>query len=276
MRLFRVGTFLALAVTFAGAGAAATPRHAPTLRIVMQGPGQVTCRPRCSGNHRRGDVLRLAAKPAANYEFVRWSGRCIGLVPTCPVALDRSTSVRATFVGQPSELVVAVGGPGKVTSIPSGLDCGGGGYACTLEVPFGSEVTLVPTPAGGGRFAAWDGPCVSAGSDVCTLQIEASRTEAAAAFGHSSPLPGNQPLTVSPYDSRVHVTSQPAGIDCPPTCTAPFGSGTVVTLHRNFGMWQPACTGEGLDRCAIVVDAPTEVGVSPPAPPPDPERPPRL
>ena len=32
--------------------------------------------------------------------------------------------------------------------------------------------------------------------------------------------------------------------------------------------------GGGLDRCAIVVDAPTEVDVSPPAPPPDPERPP--
>ena len=268
MRRLRVGAFLALAVTFVGAGAAATPRHGPTLRIVVQGSGQVTCGTiRCAGTHRRGGVLQLAAKPAANYEFERWSGDCIGLAPTCRVALDRNTSVRATFVGQRSELVIAVGGPGKVTSIPSGLDCGGGGRACSLGVPFGSDVTLIPTPAVGGRFAGWDGPCASAGSDVCRLRIGASRTETAAAFGHSSPLPGDQPLTVDRYDSSVHVTSQPAGIDCPSTCTASFASGTVVTLHRNTGMWQPACTGEELDRCAIVVDTPTEVDVSPPPPP---------
>ena len=144
MRRFQAGMFLALAVIFVGIGAAATPRHGPTLRIVTLGSGRVACANGCSGAHRRGEVLRLTAKPAANYVFERWSGGCIGLVPTCPVALDRSATVRAGFVGRPSELVVAVGGPGKVTSIPSGLDCGGGGYICTLVVPFGSEVTLRP------------------------------------------------------------------------------------------------------------------------------------
>lgn len=174
MRRFQAGMFLALAVIFVGIGAAATPRHGPTLRIVTLGSGRVACANGCSGAHRRGEVLQLTAKPAANYVFERWSGGCIGLVPTCPVALDRSATVRAGFVGRPSELVVAVGGPGKVTSIPSGLDCGGGGYICTLVLPFGSEVTLVPTSAAGGRFAAWDGPCASAGSDACTLQIDAA------------------------------------------------------------------------------------------------------
>jgi len=274
MRRFQVGTFLALAVIFVGVGAAATHRHGPTLRIVVRGSGQVTCGTRCPGTHGRGDVLRLAARPAANYEFGHWSGGCIGFVPTCPIALDSDTSVRATFVGLPTEVFVAVGGPGWIASIPTGLDCGGAGYTCSLTVPFASSVTLVPTPFGNGRFAGWDGPCASAGSGACTLRIDASRTETAGAFGHSSPLPGDQPLTVSRYDDRVQVKSQPSGIDCPPTCTAPFASGTLVTLHRNIGQWQPACRGEELDRCAIVVDAPTEVGVAPPAPPPDPERPP--
>ena len=96
----------------------------------------------------------------------------------------------------------------------------------------------------------------------------------AAAFGHAPPTPGPQPLAVTLFDSLVHVTTIPAGIDCPPTCTASFASGTVVTLHRgNRGLWQPACRGEELDRCAIVVDAPTQVGVAPPAPPPPPPPP---
>ena len=93
-------------------------------------------------------------------------------------------------------------------------------------------------------------------------------TETAAAFGHSSPQAGDQPLTVTLHNSFPSVTSQPAGIDCPPTCQASFPSGTIVTLLTNDGIWSGACTGETLDRCALVIDAPTEVGVTPAPPPP--------
>ena len=63
MRRFQVGMFLALAVMFVGVGAAATPRHGPTLRIVTLGSGRVTCANGCSGAHRRGEVLRLTDYP---------------------------------------------------------------------------------------------------------------------------------------------------------------------------------------------------------------------
>ena len=74
MRLLRVGAFLALAVIFVGVGTATTSLHGPTLRIVVRGSGQVTCGTRCPGTHGRGEILRLIAKPAPNYEFERWSG----------------------------------------------------------------------------------------------------------------------------------------------------------------------------------------------------------
>jgi len=268
MRRVTAGTLVALAVTVVGAGAVASPGQGPTLRIVVRGQGRVRCGTRCSGAHRRGAVVRLSAEPAANYEFVRWAGGCIGLVPTCPIELDRDTAVSAYFVGQPTEVLVAVGGPGGVTSSPVGLDCGHGGYLCTIEVPFGSRLTLVPHPEDGGRFAGWDGSCATAGPRECTLRVDSFPTDTAAAFGHTSPLSGDQPLTVSLDFSGPHVTSQPVGIDCPPACTASFASGTVVTLHRDDnGRFGGSCVRTELDRCAVVVDEPTVVGIGPPPPP---------
>jgi List-Bact-rpt repeat protein len=279
----RFGTLLVFAAVFVAAGSAANQPRGPTLKVSVTGSGRVAtsdgrieCTTRCSATYRRGKVLRLQATPEENYEFVRWSGDCIGAAPICELAVDRKSSVRAQFVGLPATLVVSVGGPGRVTS-QGGLDCGVGSIACYLTVPYGSRVTLQPVPGGDGRFGAWDGPCASAGSGPCTLRIASARTEVAAAFGHRVPQSGPQPLSVRfERVTGAHVASTPAGIDCPPTCEMNFPSGTLVTLSVNdYGIFQPACTGT-LDRCLLVVDAPTEVLVlplppSPPLPPPRPQ-----
>jgi len=53
------------------------------------------------------------------------------------------------------------------------------------------------------------------------------------------------------------VTSSPAGINCPGTCTAQFSSGTKVTLTENpasgskFGGWSGACSGTS--SCSVTV-----------------------
>ena len=270
------GTFLALGVFLVGGGAAARPDRGTVLRAtvvkgagrVMTSDGRLNCRTRCSIRYQRGTIRRLTANPAAHYLFTRWSGDCIGTAPNCDVALDRATSVRAGFRGEPAGVVISVGGPGHVTSVPTGISCGEGGHVCSLGAPYGSEITLTPVPGTGGRFAAWDGPCAAAGTGPCTVRFESPSTQTAAAFGHSSPQAGDQPLTVTLRNSLPSVTSQPAGINCPPTCQASFPSGTIVTLHTNNGLWSGACTGETLDRCALVIDAPTEVGVTPAPPPP--------
>ncbi len=238
----------------------------------MTSDGRLNCRTRCSIRYQRGTIRRLTAKPAAHYLFTRWSGDCIGTAPNCDVALDRATSVRAGFVGEPSGFVISVGGPGRVTSV-EGINCGEGSHVCSVAARYASETTLTPLPAAGGRFAAWDGPCAAAGTGPCTVRAESPVTQTAAAFGHSSPQAGDQPLTVTPYHSSISVTSQPAGINCPPTCQASFPSGTIVTLLRSSGLWAGACTGETLDRCALVIDAPTEVGVNYEPPPPLPSPP---
>lgn len=264
------GALVALALLAVAGGASARNEQRPVLRIAAASGGQVTtsdgriqCAGRCSARYHRGALLRLTAKPDANFLFDGWEGACIGAASICDVAIDRSTSVRARFRGAPSLLMLSVGGPGTISS-RSGLDCGAAGGPCRAEVPYGSAVTLTPVPTADGRFRAWDGggPCAAAGSGACTLRVDSQRTEVAAAFGHSAPQPGPQQLTVTiERVSGAQVTSEPAGIDCRPGCSASFPSGALVTLRMStLDFWQPACYGD-LDRCMLVVDAPTEVAV---------------
>src|SRR5262245_12539066 len=277
----RFGTAFAFAAVFVAAGSAANGPHTRTLKMSVTGSGQVAtsdgmidCSARCSASYPRGTVLRLTAEPGAKFEFVSWSGGCIGTAPICDIAVDRNTSVRAKFVGAPPALAVSVGGPGTITS-RSGIDCGAGRIVCSVQVPNASTVTLTPTPSPGGRFAGWDGQCASAGTGPCTVRVGSGLTEVAAAFGHSTPQPGPQTLTVrlDPVSS-ARITSEPAGIDCRPTCEASFPSGTLVTLRMSeLEIWQPACQG-ALDRCLLVLDAPTEVVVLRRPPPPLPVPPP--
>jgi hypothetical protein len=269
VRALCFGTVLA-ATLFLAAGATAGPEERVVLRLAVTSGGYVTtpggriqCYARCQTRLRRGAIIRLTAKPDTDYLFDRWEGGCIGAARFCDIAIDRAVSVRARFIGAPAVLLLSVGGPGTISS-SSGLSCGALGGSCRLEVPNGSSVTLRPDPASDGRFAAWDpnGPCLGAGTGSCTLQVQSPRTEVAAAFAHSAPQPGPQTLTVHiEPPSGTQVTSQPAGIDCRPTCSAEFPSGTLVTLSMStLDFWRPACYGE-LDRCLLVVDAPTDVTV---------------
>ncbi len=68
------------------------------------------------------------------------------------------------------------------------------------------------------------------------------------------------PLTVTAAGTGSgKVTSTPAGISCPGTCSANFASGAVVTLAASaaagstFAGWSGACTGTG--SCAVTMSA---------------------
>ena len=274
-RARRIGTVLVLAAVFVAASSAANRPRGMTLKVSVTGSGgvatsdgRIDCRATCSAAYRRGRVLRLTATADENFEFLRWSGECVGTAPICDLAVDRKSSVRAHFGGLPATVVVSVGGLGRVTS-RDGFDCGPGPIGCYLTVPYGSRVTLQPVPVGDGRFGAWDGPCASSGTGPCTLRIASARTEVAAAFGHRVPQSGPQLLSVRfERVTGAQVASEPAGIDCPPTCSTQFPSGTLVALHVNdYGVFQSPCSGT-LGRCLLVVDAPTEVLVLPRPPPP--------
>ena len=63
-------------------------------------------------------------------------------------------------------------GRGKVTSSPSGIDCGAD---CTEDYSAGTEVTLTARAAKDSTFGGWSGACSSTAL-TCTVTMDASKS----------------------------------------------------------------------------------------------------
>lgn len=63
------------------------------------------------------------------------------------------------------------GGPGRVTSTPTGIDCAGD---CSHTAVQGSQVTLTATDTADSIFTGWSGACTGTGSCVVTLTGDAT------------------------------------------------------------------------------------------------------
>ena len=147
-------------------------------------------------------------------------------------------------------------GEGRVTS-GSGIDCPG---ECEVSVERGSRVRLRAAEIGDAVFAGWRGGCE--GTDRCVLTVVEPVTVTAR---FTAKAPDEPTLTVSPTgEGGGTVTSDPAGIDCGPTCVAPFPQGQTVVLTQvadggsDFTGW----TGvdcPGTEDCTVTLDGSQEV-----------------
>jgi hypothetical protein len=265
-------------VLAAGAAARTGGGTTDTLRVTTNGvvtvtPGQRVCARTCAFRFRRGAVVTLRATPPPNFVFRGWTGGCVGEAPTCVVAVDRTTSVRAAFVGEPEAFELTVSGPGTVVSRPAGIDCGAGHGDCGARFPWGTSVELTAAPGASGRFVRWGDACSSVGDGPCTLGAQGF-TRVLATFASAAPASGPQRLTVALAGRQdVRLVSMPAGIDCPTTCEALFASGTVVVLTpQGFGAaWSGSCQSGDASACSVIVDERVDVVVratAGPAPPP--------
>jgi hypothetical protein len=141
-------------------------------------------------------------------------------------------------------LTVSVTGSGTVASNPAGISCPS---TCNHVFTGGSQVTLTPTPATGWSFTGWSGGCSGTGSCVVTMN---------AAEAVTATFVQNQTLSVSVTGSGT-VTSSPAGINCPSTCSASYAPSTQVTLTATpangygFSGWGGACSGVG--NCVVTM-----------------------
>ena len=266
---------LATVALTAVVGASAQPAAKPKLRVstdrngtLTSRDGRIFCGSRCSARYRRGAVVSLQATPNRFFAFDQWAGGCVGTSPACFVVVDASKTVSATFVRTTATLSLAVSGPGTVVSTPPGISCGENGELCSAEFPAGTAVTLTPAPTSQGLFGLWTGPCAGVGQRPCNLVVDGN-VEVLAAFRHRDPDPDQPLLTVVP--EGVKVTSEPSGIDCPPTCQVEFPSGTVVTLRGGVSKWNGLCVGS-LGACVIILDNSDGVGTGGPPPPPPPRQ----
>ena len=232
----------------------------PTLTVTLSGSGTVTSTPAgincgsvCGASFPVGTQVTLTPTPASGFVFGGWGGACTG-TGSCKVTLNSSASVSATFTmaALPTLTVSLSGtGTGTVTSTPAGINCG---TVCAANFPTGTQVTLTQTPGAGSNFAGWGGACSGMGACVVTLN---SSTSVSASFTQGPPM-----LTVTlPGTATGSVTSSPAGINCPSTCSATFASGTQVTLTETpgepstfstFAGWGGACSGNS-ETCALTL-----------------------
>lgn len=149
------------------------------------------------------------------------------------------------------QLSVVVSGLGTVSSQPAGLSCSSG--TCESAYSTNTQVTLTAAAASGQVFSGWGGDCTGVAT-TCTLTMSTARTVTAS---FTAPPAAQQTLAVQVTGGGV-VRSQPAGIDCGATCSAPFATSTVVTLTPTpdagqvFTAWGGACTGAGT-TCTVTM-----------------------
>jgi Divergent InlB B-repeat domain len=233
----------------------------PTLTVSKSGAGSgtvssspvgINCGAVCAASYVSGTPVTLTATPATGSTFTGWSGGGCSGTGTCVVTMNADTTVTAGFVVQSFALTVnrTGNGTGTVTSAPTGINCGA---TCSTSFSFGTQVTLTASAATGATFTGWSGGGCS-GIGTCVVTMNAAITVTA-----NFTVP-TFALTVSKTGAGAGtVTSNPAGINCGPTCSFSFNINTVVTLTATptagstFVSWSGACTGSG--GCTVTMSA---------------------
>ncbi|NJK89868.1 MAG: hypothetical protein HC923_11050 [Myxococcales bacterium] len=177
---------------------------------ILSTPDGINCGSTCTFEFLEGSEVVLDANPQGESTFAGWTGDCTGL-GDCVVTMDRDRSVGAIFEGESFllEVTKAGTGDGVVTSDPSGIDCG-----AKCSDPFAAEeqVELTALPDPGHVFTGWSGDC-SGADPTCQFSMDGPRA-VTATFDVA-----NLGLDVSVIGDGS-VTSDPAGIDCPSTCSS--------------------------------------------------------
>jgi probable HAF family extracellular repeat protein len=249
--------------------------------IVASNPAGIACPGTCNASFGSGTAVILTATPDINSTFFGWSGDCSGTGP-CQVTLDSAKTVTASFSTkslpppQTHPLTVSQSGTGNgaIASNPAGIACPD---TCSANFTSGSVITLTATPDANSTFTGWSGAC--SGTGACQVTLDAVKNVIAAFSVTAVPPPQAHPVTVSQSGTGSGiVTSTPAGIACPGTCSANFDSGSIIILsaapdaNSTFTGWGGACTDVGV--CQITVNSATTVSatfdasITPPSPTP--------
>lgn len=218
------------------------------LSVVKAGTGSGTitssfagiqCPGDCSEDFYQGAKITLTATAAAGSYFAGWTGVCADSPGgnSCEVTMDVARTVGASFEFN-DLLQVSINGPGKVTSVPAGIDCG---QDCEQSFQPGSQVVLTATPQTGAYFQSWIGAC-SGSTPTCTVSVN-GLVNVTASFASAVTI-----NVTRAGNGTGRVTSEPDGIDCGTDCTGLFIPGSSVTLHAEpavgsrFGGWGGGCS----------------------------------
>jgi len=227
-------------------------------------PPSISCGPTCataSAPYTSGTAGRLAASPASGSIFGSWSGCDTVSGATCTVTMTAAKAVTATFTLQTATYTLSVNkagtGSGTVTSsdTPPSISCGPTCATASATYTSGTAVTLTASPASGSTFTGWSGGGCT-GTGPCTVTMNSAITVTATFTRQFT-------LTVTVQNvvalSSGTVTSNPPGINCGTACSAPYNSGTAVTLTATpsfgsvFVSWGGACSGILIPTCTVTM-----------------------
>lgn len=213
------------------------------------------------------------------------AGTCVtaGLAPsaTCRLSVGFNPSAPRTFAGQlyatigdggtryaalsgtgydfvPVRLTVEFPDSGSVVSDDGGINCPG---TCSMLARRGAPMSFTARPAPNGVFGAFTGvSCASTTALSCVFTPTSDAgVNARATFG-----PARNTLTVT-AGTEGKVTSSPAGLSCPGTCSFDFPYYATVTLYAAgkrgaaLNAFSGACTGQS---CSVLMDQARSVQVS--------------
>ena len=224
-----------LSITRAGTGSG----------TVTSSPTGINCGSDCYQPYPLNTLVTLTATPAdANSTFAGWSGH-----EDCAdgqVTMAANLGCTATFSAVRQLTVTRVGdGSGRVTSTPSGIDCGA---ACATYFYQGGAVALTATPDAISTFARWSGDA------TCPNLILDSHRACTVTF---DPLLYRLFVFVFGTGSGT-VASLPAGILCNGDCEEDYRATTLVSLTAQVGPnslfdgWAGPCTGTNV-TCQVTM-----------------------
>ena len=182
-------------------------------------------------------MVTVTASAASGYEFIDWSGDCLGASP-CSVTMNENRGVNANFKlipPPPLPVLTTSAGTGGTVS-PSGSNT----YA------LGSVVVVTQAANSGYTFTSWSGHC--RGSGACSVTMNAGR-KVTASFGLIPDVEHDLTTAASPI----------AGGAVSPSGTNSYADGTSVTVTATansgyeFSSWSGDCFGSG--SCSVTMNA---------------------
>lgn len=220
---------------------------------IASAPGGIDCGADCAEFYEQGALVTLTASANPGSTFAGWQGACSGSGAVCSTMVNTITEITAVFVLNQYQLTAAKAGNGlgKLTSAPTGIDCGND---CTEVYLHGSLVTLTASADPSSTFAGWIGACTGADPACSTTMDTAKSVTAIFILNQYS-------LTLTKTGNGVgKVVSVLSGIDCGSACSAIYPHGATLTLTAmaalgsTFTGWQGACTGTAT-TCTVTMDA---------------------
>ena len=243
-------------------------------RVTSEPAGAIDCPTSCSFTFAGSTTLTLRAAPATGYVTAQLAS-CTE-VDVCTVTLNDFAYTIDVYFRPRAKLQLWPNGDGTINVTPPPADWRGEpttasctpansfeGTGCEFYYLPGALVNAMASPGPASTFFGFSTPNCS-NSAFCTVNL-ARDTTLVARF---SPL---EVRVIRSGNGTGSIVSEPPGIACPPTCTAPFRASSQVTLIASpdpaspFLSWKFGCTVSTTDprRCTVAVtNRPNWVGVA--------------